>query len=142
MKSKAPYILFADDDPDDQEMLTQAFSAQHPDVLIKCVRDGRQLIDYLTGCTAIELPHLILLDYQMPILNAGQILQELEKMNRFKHIPKVIWSTSNRTEYVSDCINHGASHYFSKPNDLQQLAVVVDQLSRIYSQCGAAPAAF
>ena len=78
---------------------------------------------------AILQPVLILMDYKMPILTAAEILEKLAGDNRYTGIPKLVWSTSDRAEYVDRCLQHGAAGYFAKPSSLAELAKIVDRMT-------------
>ena len=62
-----------------------------------------------------ELPSLIVLDYNMPNMNGAEVLEQLSKDPRYKKIPKIIWSTSNNSSYIKECMEKGATTYFVKP---------------------------
>lgn len=132
MKNQLPYILLADDDPDDREALIQPFIRQNPDAGVQCADDGRQVLDFLERCPSGELPVLILMDYKMPFLTAAEILERLAGDRRYADILKLVWSTSNRAEYVDRCVGHGASHYFAKPNSVYELEKIVDRITRVF----------
>jgi CheY-like chemotaxis protein len=132
MKNQLPYILLADDDPDDREALIQPFIRQNPGVRVLCADNGRQLLDFLENCPSTELPVLILMDYKMPILTAAEILEKLAGDIRYAGILKLVWSTSSRAEFVDRCLRHGASHYFTKPNSLHELEKIVDRITRVF----------
>jgi hypothetical protein len=56
MKKQPSYILVADDDPEDQEMLAEEFRRRNPAVEVKCLADGYQVLDYLRVCSTEDLP--------------------------------------------------------------------------------------
>jgi CheY-like chemotaxis protein len=129
MKENRSYILLAEDDPDDQAMLLDALSAADLEINVICVRDGKEALEYLHRCRSSFLPSLILMDYNMPILMAPDILEILAADQRYKTISKWVWSTSTREEYVHRCMSRGASGYFFKPNDMAELKTIVDRIA-------------
>ena len=132
MNNALPYILLADDDPDDRDALIQPFIRLNPGARVECADDGRQLLDFLENCPPTALPVLILMDYKMPFLTAAEILEKLAADQRYAGVLKLVWSTSSRSEYVDRCVGHGASHYFAKPNTLRELDKIVDGVNRVY----------
>ncbi|HXB91854.1 MAG TPA: response regulator [Puia sp.] len=132
MKEQIPYILLADDDPDDRDALIQPFKRLNPDVPVQCAGDGRELLDFLESCPSAGLPVLILMDYKMPFLTAAEILEKLAGNSRYAGVLKLVWSTSSRSEYVDRCVGHGASHYFTKPNSIHELDNIVNRITRAY----------
>jgi CheY-like chemotaxis protein len=51
-------------------------------------------------------------------MNGYQILTLLAEKERYRGIPKIIWSTSNSSFFEKECLAIGASGYFVKPVDL------------------------
>jgi CheY-like chemotaxis protein len=127
-----PYILLADDDPDDRDSLIHPFVQQNPGVRVVSFGDGQELLSFLETCPDAELPVLILMDYKMPHLSAAEILERLAGDPRYANIPKLVWSTSGRAEYVDRCVRHGASQYFTKPNSLPELASIVERMTGVF----------
>ena len=85
---KTPLILLADDNPDDQSFIRDAFSYVNANVLLDVVDDGMELLQHLKTTPENELPSLIVLDYNMPKLNGAEVLNALLKEPRYKSIPK------------------------------------------------------
>jgi CheY-like chemotaxis protein len=129
MNNDLPYIILADDDPDDREALIYPFVQQNPNVRVVVMGDGQELLHFLEHCPDNSLPVLILMDYKMPILTAAEILEKLAGDDRYTEIPKLVWSTSDRAEYVDRCLQHGATAYFAKPSSLAELATIVDRMT-------------
>jgi CheY-like chemotaxis protein len=131
MEKQRSYILVADDDPEDQEMLTEQFRRRNPAVEVKCLADGYQVLDYLRVCPTEDLPELMVVDYKMPGLTGAEVLQSLQQEERYRNIPKVIWSTSNNQEYIDRSMKSGADKFFTKPMDMQAFDKMVDFLSQL-----------
>lgn len=120
------HILLADDDEEDQELIRDSLIAEAPDVRVTTVGNGEQVLSYLAAQQS--LPGLIVLDYKMPLLNGVETLERLHRDNRYTGIPVVVWSTSNRKEYIDLCLEKGALKYFTKPNDPQELKSIVSSM--------------
>jgi CheY-like chemotaxis protein len=119
--SSKPTICLADDDPDDRELLLDAFQKITDSHHLTAVNSGRALIDYLSLLDNSELPCLIVLDYNMPGLDGKQILTYLQITERYRHIPKVIYSTSNSFRDKKEFLAIGASEFLTKattPRDI------------------------
>lgn len=130
--SQEPYILVADDDPDDQEMLAERFQRVDPDIRFRWMANGYEVLDFLRTCSNEDLPQLMVIDYKMPGLTGAEVLQCIQHEARYRHIPKVVWSTSDNQEYVDKALNSGADGYFPKPADMASFDQLVDRLSRLF----------
>jgi CheY-like chemotaxis protein len=131
MTKQRPYILVADDDPEDLEMLAERFRRRNPDIDVKCLPDGYQFLDYLRICPIEELPELMVLDYKMPGITGAEVLQSIQEKERYQNIPKVVWSTSNNQEYRDQSMKSGASQFLTKPADIRAFDEMVDLLIKL-----------
>lgn len=122
------YILLADDDCDDQDLLTESILQLRPSVRIKTLSNGPQVLAWLDECPDEQLPAMLILDYKMPILNAAQVLDELSTNDRYAALPKVVWSTSSNRNHIDECLSKGALRYFPKPNNINELAVITETI--------------
>ena len=121
MTNQPPYVLLADDDPDDLEFFCSAMRRLFPGVDVIAFGDGDLLLDYLSHCNPAAFPVCILVDYKMPRLAAPQFLQATGGGTPYDQIPKFVWSTSHRKKDMDDCINHGARSFLIKPTTESQL---------------------
>ena len=113
-----PLILLADDNPDDQTFIRDAFSYVNANVELKVLDSGVELLQHLRIIGDEELPSLIVLDYNMPKLNGAEVLEILLKDERFRNIPKIMLSTSYYQLHIDHCIKIGANGYLIKPDNL------------------------
>jgi CheY-like chemotaxis protein len=120
------HILLADDDEEDQELIRDAIIAEAPGTHVTLVGNGEQALSYLQSHES--LPGLIVLDYKMPLLNGVETLERLGDDIRYSSIPVVVWSTSNRQEYIDNCLEKGALRFFTKPNDPNELRRMIASL--------------
>lgn len=124
-----PYLLIADDDQDDLDIFTEAFVRQNPGYSVAHATGGKAALQFLNS--ARELPTIVVLDYQMPDLTGPEVLKELSIDARYKHMVKVMWSTSRRIKDMEDCKRLGASYYLVKPGDNKELEHMIHQMTAI-----------
>ena len=118
------FILLGEDDADDQEMLKEVFRSIDTAFVLFFVNNGKEIISALEKLKDDQMPCLIVLDYNMPGLNGADILQELSTNERYKNIPKVVWSTSGSEKFRNICLELGAVDYVIKPNNVVGLEEV------------------
>lgn len=128
MPEKNRTVLFADDDPEDQELLEEAILELEPLTQLHKVANGREALDYLEKCRDNELPSLIILDYKMPIMNAPDVLGYLLQNPRYHTISKAVWSSSRQAQYAQNCLEKGAHFYYEKPFNAAQLKILANGL--------------
>jgi len=121
-------ILLADDDSEDQELLKEAILEQEPVARIEVVWDGQEVLTWLNQCPEDRLPQLLILDFQMPILTAVEVLDGLRRNTRYDAIHKIVWSTSTQPEHFKECLEKGALRYFAKPNNKTELRTLAGSI--------------
>jgi CheY-like chemotaxis protein len=126
-----PYILVADDDPDDLFFFTARFCLRYPGFRVEVFSDGDQVLGFLAGKKGGELPRLILLDYKMPLMSGIEVLRKLSLELRFEGLPIAIWTTSERTSESEECRKFGAAGYFVKPNSEEELDLIITKIAAI-----------
>lgn len=112
----APAILVVDDDREDQLILGEYFADIGVSSQVKYLDNGETTISFLDATEKNEeLPKLIVLDLNMPVLNGTQTLIYLKRTTRYRHIPVIIFSTSENEEEKRKCLSYGAIDYLVKP---------------------------
>jgi len=127
-KMGSKIILIVDDDKEDRELLEEVISSEEPQTRVHSLANGYQLLDYLEKCSETNLPHIVILDYNMPLLNGAELLAIICKDIRYQDIPIVILSTSNAPKHVEECMNRGAKEYFVKPTDIRELTTLTHRI--------------
>ena len=112
------FILLGEDDADDQEMLKEVFTSIDISFVLFFVNNGKEVLSALEKLKDDQMPCLIVLDYNMPGLNGADILRELGTNERYKNIPKVVWSTAESERFKKICLELGAADYVIKPNNV------------------------
>ncbi|WP_443971136.1 response regulator [Sphingobium sp. CR28] len=80
-------------------------------------QDGREALDMCD----VRTPDVVLLDWNMPIMNGLEFLRELSRLN-LDELPKVIFcTTENDVEHIRAAVNAGADEYVMKPFDRETL---------------------
>lgn len=120
------YLLYADDDIDDIEMVQEMIQQIDPSLKLITFTDGIELINYLKGLPKdTVLPCFILLDMNMPQYDGIKTLRLLKAENTLAEIPVVMFSTSGEDIDVNRALAYGAKTYITKPVRSVELAKIV-----------------
>lgn len=114
-------ILLADDDADDRLLFDEVFT-DLPESEYKLItaENGDGVIAYLEDePNDDELPHLIILDQNMPLRSGKETLIYLKAASRYRHIPVIIYSTYNDKTFIADCEALGVNAVVSKPDSYE-----------------------
>ena len=86
--------------------------------------------DPLEAFSAIRLRQfdLLLIDYQMPVMNGVQLMAELRSLEEYEHVPLLMLTTAEERETRISAIKTGATDFLNKPFDPEELRVRVRNL--------------
>jgi CheY-like chemotaxis protein len=118
-------VYYADDDPDDQFLFREVFAEIAPGIELTLSESGNILLEMLREAKSI--PDVIFLDWNMPIKNGFQCLQEIKQDPRLKDIPVVIISTSSENIVTRKSLDEGAFQYIQKPVYFPQLKTLISE---------------
>ncbi|SFK11945.1 Response regulator receiver domain-containing protein [Succinivibrio dextrinosolvens] len=85
------------------------------------VNSGAQALQYL----AIHKPDLILLDYEMPILNGPQVLESIRSLENLRDIPVLFLTSVDEKKMVSRAISLKPDGYLLKSYNKNKLLEVI-----------------
>ncbi len=120
-------VLYADDDPDDLMLVTEAFYRYADKVKMVTATDGKEALTYLENLSDNDpAPCLIILDINMPRLNGKEALKKIRQIQRFLNIPVVLFTTSSFHSDKEFATQHNAA-FITKPLDVRHLEIIADQ---------------
>lgn len=123
-------ILLADDDTDDRYLFSKALNELSVNANLDSVGNGEELMDFLS-LHADNLPHVLFLDLSMPRKNGFECLSEIKENIKYKDMAVIMFTTSYSRDIVYEqgivklLKDMGALDYIRKPNDFEQLKVVI-----------------
>ena len=125
---RSRYIIFADDDADDLELITGFFKQYNRNINVLEFRDGKEVLKFLDDFALNATPLLIVLDINMPRLNGRETLAAIRQHPKYQYIPVVIYTTSNNTADEDYCRKLGAS-WVSKSSTIEGVKQVAKVLA-------------
>lgn len=128
-KSATPknIVFYADDDLDDLELVKDAFAQYSENVEVVTATDGSRALAYLNNLNHNDnLPCLIILDINMPVINGKEVLMRLREMEQVQSIPVVLFTTSSQPIDKSFAKKYNAG-FITKPIDVKQMALIADE---------------
>jgi len=128
-------ILLIDDDIEDYLIIKEALHDLIISDIIGYAENGEIALDLLDKQyeQEIELPHVIILDLNMPLMDGVTTLHYLKKDNRFAHIPVVIYSTSINPGDQKKCMQLGAYSCIAKPNSVEEIIQIGETLLAFFN---------
>jgi len=113
-------ILVIDDSESDIALIEEAL---HEQAELDVATNGATALETLArnGAGGDGLPHLILLDLNMPGMNGFDVLRRLKTDPKVCGIPVIILSTSEDPRDVRRCYESAAASYIAKPAGFDEL---------------------
>ena len=128
-------ILLVEDNEGDILLTLEAFKEMKVKSNVAVVKDGVEAIEFLKkqGQYADStIPHLILLDINMPKLNGIEVLDFIKKEVKLKKIPVIMLTTSSSEADIAECYEKSANCFITKPLDFGKFLAVVQAIESFW----------
>ncbi|MEM9807566.1 MAG: hybrid sensor histidine kinase/response regulator [Cyanobacteria bacterium P01_D01_bin.56] len=125
-QSEAARILVVDDSIHARRYL--ATTLERSGYLVEQAKDGREAVDKLLNGLTVEA---VICDIEMPRLDGYGVLEELRDTSEFSELPILMLTSRSSDKHRKLAINLGATGYFSKPYNEQELLRDLKQLISI-----------
>jgi len=126
-------VLIAEDNRDEQQFLVKMLSEYpNPKFKLMVVPNGK------LACEVAEqqLPDIILLDWEMPVMAGIDALDILQKNPKTAHIPVIMVSALSYPEDMDFALSQGAMDYIVKPYAKLQLVGRIKHSIRLAKKIG------
>jgi len=120
---KTVEILLVEDNPGDIRLTQEVLKEGRIQSRLNVVEDGEKAIAFLNRIEPYlhaPLPDLVLLDLNLPRRNGLEVLKMIKTNETLRHIPVVVFTTSQAKEDIKNAYNLCANCYITKPIDLEQ----------------------
>ena len=121
-------VLYADDDPEDVELISEAFLSYSQNIELITFADGIELLNFIESIDPFHAaPCLFILDINMPRLNGKETLRRLRRIESFADVPAVLFTTSSLPTDAVFAQNLKAG-FVTKPLHTNQVYSIIDQI--------------
>ena len=128
-------ILLVEDNPGDVRLTREALKDAKVLNEIYVARDGVEAMQFVhnEGSFAnAPMPDIILLDLNLPKKDGREVLAEIKKDPKLRHIPIVILTTSKADEDIIRTYDLHANAYITKPVDLNRFVEIMHALEQFW----------
>jgi len=131
-----PYLLIAEDDEDDRQLMKAAFMAKGFKEKLVFMENGEELLAFMhkTIDGGQKPPVFVLLDLNMPKKDGKEALREIKQHPHLRKTPVVVFSTSQNQQVINNCYELGANSYILKPPVFESLLQAVDLLQKYWCE--------
>jgi chemotaxis family two-component system response regulator Rcp1 len=121
-------ILLVEDSPTDVELTVEALAEGRVANKLHVVRNGEDALRFLRRedeYADVPTPDIVLLDWNLPRMDGGEVLAAIRADSNLTHIPVVVLTTSSSDEDVLRSYQLHANSYVRKPLDLDDFIAAV-----------------
>ncbi len=135
---KQHVVLLADDNVADQRLFQRALLRHDPDIDLRVVSDGEEVMDYLKhrgpyrDPNTAPKPDLVLLDINMPRMDGKRTLREIREDHVLKGLPVVFMTTSDDGRDVRDSYELGVNAYLVKSPNIDEFFSAMETVVRFW----------
>ena len=123
---KGMRVLLVEDGKDNQRLIM--FHLKKAGAKVELAENGQVGVDYLKACQPEQLPHVVLMDMQMPEMDGYTATRHLRKQG---FVLPIIALTAHAMKGDRElCIEAGCDDYLTKPIDKQRLKDTCARLTR------------
>ena len=131
VNSKKP-ILLVEDDKVDVMTVKRALEDINVTNKLDVAGNGEEALKHLKN-TKNEIPCLILLDLNMPLMNGIELLEIIKKDADLKKIPVIVLTTSKEEQDKIDSYNLGIAGYMIKPVEYLDFVQVIKTIDMYWT---------
>lgn len=123
MNAPLPRVLVVEDDPSLRRLLTLQLESRG--FAVQTADNGAAGFTALQG----DLPHCVVLDLMMPVMDGFELLKRIRSMRRTTDIPVIILTASEEDKHRLRGQQYLADAYLNKPYDVLELVATIRRLS-------------
>jgi CheY-like chemotaxis protein len=146
MRTDHPTLLVVEDDPGHARLIERNLRRAHLPYALVLLGDGQAVLDYVASARdaggAHPLPPcLVLLDLNLPGRSGIEVLARLKRDPQTRHIPVIVFTTTDDPHEIARCYALGCNAYITKPIAYDQFVAVLQQLSGLLTIIALPPGA-
>ena len=133
-----PDLVLVEDNHDDIEMIKDALKDTGEKISTLVFTDGAEAAlfffqpDSRFRTNNMQPPKLILLDLKIPKINGLELLKRFKSDDKTRHIPVVIFTSSNAKSDRMTCYQSGANSYLIKPLDADIFSEYIGEIIKYW----------
>jgi CheY-like chemotaxis protein len=128
MTPNSKKVLCVDDDVDDQLIVSETIQEIDDSIEVATALNGQEALEFLEQAKSSgELPCLIIMDINMPLMDGKQALVEMKKDTELDNVPIVMFTTSSSQLDMAFCEKYGVE-FITKPINMQDFHNTIQKL--------------
>ena len=125
-------IYLVDDDEDDRMFISGAIHQVLDRVNVIEFDNGIDFLQLMASLPLSQESAIILMDINMPRMSGMEVISALKANLDHRHLPILVISTATDTRLIDKIITNGASGYFAKPGNLEEIQQLALNIKDFY----------
>jgi CheY-like chemotaxis protein len=128
-------ILLVEDNEADILLIQKNLDRLEANYLLNIAKNGNEALGYLSQIAEEDYknkPHLIIIDLNLPAMDGKEVLGRIKADKRIKHIPIVVFSSSEHSHDIDQVYNMYANCYVVKPHDFEEFNSAIESIWRFW----------
>ena len=128
-------ILLVEDNIGDVGLIKELFEDAKIRINLHVAEDGETAISLLCGgakLLGLQLPGIIILDWNLPKKGGNEVLKEIRTNNNFKSIPVIVLTTSSAEKDILKAYDLHSNAYVVKPIDFDEFMEVIKSIENFW----------
>lgn len=121
-----PWIMWAEDNPQDRMLIQDSVDRLPSQPRLTMVCDGLLLLDALQE----GRPDIVVLDLKMPRLGGLEALRRIRNSPGWSALRVIVFSSGNRPDEIEQCHALGVNEVVQKPVDFDQFSSAVQAIAQ------------
>lgn len=130
-------VLLVDDERGDLDLVKAALAEGRFECKVATAGNGVEAMKRLKD--GRPLPHLVLLDLNMPMMNGWEVLKAMKADSELARIPVVVLTTSEADRDLLRSYDMGAVGFVTKPLDVDRLFQAIHGIQEYWFETVRAP---
>lgn len=132
-------ILLVEDNIADARLLIESLKTLNIPNKITHLTTGEQAISYIKEIEKTTKPDIVILDLNLPGIDGREVLIHIKNNDKTKHIPTIIFSTSQSEKDIDASYANYANCFITKPLEYKDFEKVVKEIESFWFNTASIP---
>ena len=139
-KNEGLSLLLVEDNPGDVLLIKRSLKPFLSNNTLITSNDGEQALHFLlNGIQKSQLPHIILLDLNLPKIDGRELLNKIKTNHSLNQIPVVIFTSSETQSDIKYAFENSVNAYIKKPFQPKEFTEVVHSFGEFWLMASKLP---
>lgn len=133
MRESGSEFMMVEDNHYDADLALSDIKDHDSKINFYMAKNGAEALDYLfaeNGSIRVELPQVIFLDLNMPLVSGIDFLRKIKSNEETKKVPVMVLTSLNNPKDIDECKRLGGSGFIEKPLEYENFIVAIRNINQ------------